>query len=175
VHCKPPQPTPLFGFNGLSQSTCCPSNSNPRNPVDFASILCAGFAQVFTGTLISGVFVPPLTHSPPHFLAQTPHQSSAAQPESLPQSQTACVEKGVRHGGRSVYRHPAAAPLVLLAGAAGTHFIPPHFGSVAPRFTPVGHRKQILSVLFTTRGAAALAVGNWSIELRSVGCSTARE
>jgi hypothetical protein len=31
-----------------------------------------------------------------------------------------------------------AAPLVLLAGTAGTHFIPPGCGDRAPRFTRVG-------------------------------------
>src|ERR1039457_6681228 len=32
----------------------------------------------------------------------------------------------------SVHRRPAAALFVLLPGAAGAHFIPPHFGSGAP-------------------------------------------
>ena len=57
VQIHPPQPNSAFGFNGLSQPTRCPSDSNPRNPVDFSPILCSSFAQVFSGMLISRVSV----------------------------------------------------------------------------------------------------------------------
>jgi hypothetical protein len=57
-------------------------------------------------------------------------------------------------GGRfSVHPRPAAAPLVLLAGAAGTHFIPTDFGGSASWFAPLATERNLPSLTKILVGA----------------------